>query len=72
MDTKSEKLFSEREKRIRDAIDLKQPDRVPFAPFCSFFAVTHAGFGSVHPMGRPSDRFALRVGRYRQTGTRRW
>ena len=44
MNTKSGILYSEREKRIRDAIELKQPDRVPFAPFCSFFAVKHAGF----------------------------
>ncbi len=44
MNTMTDNLFNEREKRIRDAIELKQPDRIPFAPFCSFFAVTNAGF----------------------------
>ena len=45
MNTKSEGVFNVREKRIRDAIELKQSDRVPFAPFCSFFAVRYSGFG---------------------------
>jgi uroporphyrinogen-III decarboxylase len=43
MDKSAEELFQERTERIRLAIELKQPDRVPFAPFASFFPVRYAG-----------------------------
>ena len=36
-------LFDERKKRIDDAVQLKEPDRVPFAPFFSFFPAKYAG-----------------------------
>ncbi|MBW1799945.1 MAG: hypothetical protein JRJ85_04365 [Deltaproteobacteria bacterium] len=38
-----EELFQERTKRIRDAIELKTPDRVPFTPFFTFFPAKYAG-----------------------------
>jgi len=38
-----EDLFQERVNRIQDAIQLKQPDRIPFAPFLTFFPVNYAG-----------------------------
>ena len=60
MNINSASLYSEREKRIRDAIELKQPDRVPFAPFCSFFSVTQAGFGFEEAM-HDYDKLIRRV-----------
>ena len=50
-----EELFRERSQRIEDAIALKEPDRVPFAPFVSFFLVRHAGLGfeaAMHDYGK--------------------
>jgi uroporphyrinogen-III decarboxylase len=41
----SDVLYQERTKRIQDAIELKRPDRVPFAPFLTFFPVKYAGLG---------------------------
>lgn len=38
-----EELYREREKRIKDAIQLKRPDRVPFTPSCTFFPAKYAG-----------------------------
>jgi len=35
--------LEERKKRIEDAVQLKEPDRVPFAPFFSFFPANYAG-----------------------------
>ena len=42
MEKTPEELFKERTKRIKDAIQLKVPDRVPFAPFCHFFPARYA------------------------------
>jgi hypothetical protein len=39
----AEELYREREKRIKDAIQLKRPDKVPFTPFCTFFPAKYAG-----------------------------
>lgn len=36
--------FEKRMKRIQDAIDLKEPDRVPWAPFCQGYLAYHAGY----------------------------
>ena len=36
-------LFRERTQRIQDAIQLRKPDRVPFAPFLTFFPARHYG-----------------------------
>lgn len=38
-----EQLYSEREKRINDAIQLKEPDRVPVVPLLGFFCCHYAG-----------------------------
>lgn len=38
-----EELYQERLKRVEDAIQLKQPDRVPFLPHINFFAASYAG-----------------------------
>lgn len=41
--TTAQKLFTEREQRIRDVIALKTPDRVPLIFFHMFWAARHAG-----------------------------
>lgn len=38
-----EQLYSEREKRINDAIQLREPDRVPVVPLLAFFCCHYAG-----------------------------
>jgi uroporphyrinogen-III decarboxylase len=43
MNKSPEELYKERIKRVADAIELKTPDRVPFTPFCTFFAAKYAG-----------------------------
>ena len=43
MDRPPEELFKERIKRFNDAVQLKQPDRVPIAPFISFFPANYYG-----------------------------
>lgn len=43
MSKTAEELYKERLKRVQDAIELKQPDRVPFVPFMSFFPAKYCG-----------------------------
>ena len=43
MEKPVEELYGERLKRVEDAIQLKQPDRVPFLPHINFFAARYAG-----------------------------
>ena len=38
-----DELYKERIKRIKDAIELREPDRVPFTPFITFFPATYTG-----------------------------
>lgn len=38
-----EEIYAEREKRVRDAIELRVPDRVPVTVFTGTFAARHAG-----------------------------
>jgi len=38
-----EELYNERIKRMRDAIELREPDKVPFTPFATFFPATYTG-----------------------------
>lgn len=38
-----QELYRQRERRLRDSIELRQPDRAPFAPFATYFPVTYAG-----------------------------
>ena len=44
MEKTAGELFKEREKRIHDAVQLKEPDRVPIVSFGGFFAAKYAGF----------------------------
>ena len=43
MSKKHEDLYQERLKRIKDAIELREPDRVPFTPMITFFIAKYAG-----------------------------
>ncbi|RLC28646.1 hypothetical protein DRH13_06825, partial [Candidatus Woesebacteria bacterium] len=43
MEKSPEELYQERTTRVRDAIELREPDRVPFTPFITFFSATYAG-----------------------------
>lgn len=43
MDKTPEELFHERTQRIKDAVALKLPDRIPFAPLFTFFPAKYAG-----------------------------
>ncbi len=63
MEKSPEELFEERVKRIQDAVQLKQPDRVPFAPFVSFFAVRHAGIGFEEAM-HDYDKLTMAVKKF--------
>ncbi len=38
-----EELLKEREQRINDAVSLKEPDRVPIAPYAQFFPARYGG-----------------------------
>lgn len=60
MEKTPEELYKEREKRIDDAIQLKVPDRVPFAPFLTFFPVKYAGISFEEAM-HDYDKLALAV-----------
>lgn len=58
-----EELFQERTKRIQDAIQLKQPDRVPFTPFLTFFPATYAGLSFEEAM-HDYDKLAKAVKKF--------
>ena len=45
-----EELFAERKRRVRDAIELREPDRVPFLPFYHFFPAKYAGITCAEAM----------------------
>lgn len=45
-----EELFQERNKRVEDAIQLKQPDRVPSSLFFTFFPAKYAGISCEEAM----------------------
>lgn len=45
-----EELFEERNKRVEDAIQLKQPDRVPLLLFFTFFPAKYAGISCEEAM----------------------
>ena len=53
-----EELYSERTKRVQDAIELKVPDRVPFTPTFSFFPPKYAGITCEEAMYDP-DKLSL-------------
>ncbi|MDD4402549.1 MAG: uroporphyrinogen decarboxylase family protein [Desulfitobacteriaceae bacterium] len=43
MNKTPEEMYAERLKRVKDAVELKVPDRVPVVPFFQFFPMFHAG-----------------------------
>lgn len=43
MDSKAERLYVEREKRVTDVIELRRPDRVPLIPRFNFFPAPYTG-----------------------------
>jgi hypothetical protein len=43
MEKSPEELYQERTARVQDAIELCEPDRVPFTPFATFFPAASAG-----------------------------
>ncbi len=60
MEKTPEELFKERTRRVEDAVQLKVPDRVPFAPFLTFFPVKYAGISFEEAM-HDYDKLALAV-----------
>jgi hypothetical protein len=59
----SEELFREREQRVKDAINLKKPDRTPFIPFLSFFTARYSGLSFGEAMHN-YDKLALAVKKF--------
>ena len=43
MESNNQQKYQEREKRLLDAIALKEPDRVPIVPLFAFFNCYYAG-----------------------------
>jgi hypothetical protein len=43
MDNQTQKLLEQRKKRVADAVQLREPDRVPFVPFPHFFPANYYG-----------------------------
>lgn len=58
-----EELFEKRTKRIQDAIELKQPDRVPFAPYATFFPAVYAGISFEEAM-HDYDKLAAAIRKF--------
>jgi hypothetical protein len=58
-----EELYKERNQRIQDAIQLKQPDRVPFAPYVTFFPAVYAGLSFEEAM-HDYDKLAAAVRKF--------
>jgi hypothetical protein len=50
MEKTPQELYQERMKRVRDAIQLKVPDRVPFLPFFTFFPTNYNGINCQEAM----------------------
>ena len=58
-----EELYKKRTKRIQDAIELKQPDRVPFAPYATFFPAVYAGISFEEAM-HDYDKLAAAIRKF--------
>jgi hypothetical protein len=58
-----EELYKKRTKRIQDAIELKQPDRVPFAPYATFFPAVYAGLSFEEAM-HDYDKLAAAIRKF--------
>ena len=50
MNKPAEQLYKEREKRVNDAVQLKEPDRVPIVGMFGFFPAKYAGITSEEAM----------------------
>ncbi|MBN2076415.1 MAG: hypothetical protein JW762_12770 [Dehalococcoidales bacterium] len=58
-----EELYKVRTKRIQDAIELKQPDRVPFAPYATFFPAVYSGISFEEAM-HDYDKLAAAIRKF--------
>jgi uroporphyrinogen-III decarboxylase len=58
-----EELYKKRSQRIQDAIQLKQPDRVPFVPYVTFFPAVYAGLSFEEAM-HDYDKLAAAVRKF--------
>lgn len=58
-----EELYKKRTRRIQDAIELKQPDRVPFAPYATFFPAVYAGISFEEAM-HDYDKLAAAIRKF--------
>jgi hypothetical protein len=58
-----EELYKKRTNRIQDAIELKQPDRVPFAPYATFFPAVYAGLSFEEAM-HDYDKLAAAIRKF--------
>jgi hypothetical protein len=63
MEKTPEELYKERNQRIQDAIQLKQPDRVPFVPYVTFFPAAYAGLSFEEAM-HDYDKLAAAVRKF--------
>jgi len=63
MSDNSEELYKIRNQRIQDAIQLKQPDRVPFTPYVTFFPAAYAGLSFEEAM-HDYDKLAAAVKKF--------
>lgn len=55
-----EELYQERTRRVQDAIDLREPDRVPFTPFLTFFPAAYTGLTYQEAMEDP-DKLEMAI-----------
>ena len=63
MGNSPEELYRERSERIQKAIELKEPDRVPFAPFVTYFPARYGGVSYEDAM-HDYDKLAETVKRF--------
>lgn len=60
MENNPEKLYQERIQRIKDAIELREPDRVPFSPLVHYFVATYAGI-TFHEAMHDLDKLEMAI-----------
>jgi uroporphyrinogen-III decarboxylase len=63
MSDNPQELFEKRTKRIQDAIELKQSDRIPFVPYATFFPARYAGISFEEAM-HDYDKLAAAVKKF--------
>ena len=62
MSDNPQELFEKRTKRIQDAIELKQSDRIPFVPYATFFPARYAGISFEEAMHRAEKTLLVYTG----------